>query len=122
MSLWHGIKGAAKYAAAVAAGDVATDEVAAARAAVCAACPSCKMYTVPSFGGEARAWFCGPAFEDRRGEAWTPTCGCAVGFGSERERRVELTAAGKTCVASESCPQSRWLATFPAPTTLPCVD
>lgn len=107
MSLWHAIEGAAKYAAAVATGDIASPTEQARRAAICGACLSLRMYKVPGISGESRAWFCGQAFVDNLAQR-TPTCGCLVGHGSEREKRVELTAAGKACVGSERCPQAKW--------------
>lgn len=95
---WTAAKGAAKFAAAVASGDVACDEDVAYRRGVCRACPSRERVQVPG-ASEPSDW-CGPPLEDRTNVPLTiegkevPTCGCLL--------------AGKTMVASEYCPQGLW--------------
>lgn len=93
MRLWHAVKGASKYAAAVAAGDAADAIEAGRRAALCGSCPNRRDYRVPALG--VTAAFCGPAFEDHGA-----TCGCLV--------QVSCRPAGKVCVRSESCPSGKW--------------
>lgn len=88
---WTAAKGAAKYAAAIAAGDLADDETTARRRAICRECPSRVRLTVK--GATSESDWCGPPFESRL-DAALPTCGCLI--------------AAKTAVASEPCPQGRW--------------
>lgn len=87
MNILTGIFGAAKFAAAVATGDVADDGTTEARRDICRACPSRVRKIAP-----------GAAFEsDWCGEPLSPTdatCGCLL--------------LGKTMVKSERCPQGKW--------------
>ena len=87
---WVAAKGAAKFAAAVEAGDIASAATVAARRSVCRACPSRVRVTV--MGAVAASDWCGQPFVETAGER--PTCGCLL--------------AGKTSVGSERCPQGRW--------------
>lgn len=89
-----GKKGAAKYLAAIEAGDIAGDEDVKARRERCRVCKSRTEW----LGSD----WCGPALEEHFGTE-APTCGCLV--------------YGKTLVASEACPQGRWpVAKPPYPT------
>lgn len=88
---WTGAKGAAKFAAAVASGDMADSLTMETRRAVCRACPSLRLVKIPG-ATEASHW-CGEPLVDRMGEP-LPTCGCLC--------------AAKTAVGSERCPQGRW--------------
>lgn len=88
-SAWVGMRGAARYASAVAAGDVADDATIDARLSRCGRCTArCADPDVP----EAVGW-CGPPFE-----AATlpdgPTCGCLL--------------EAKAAVKSETCLRGRW--------------
>ena len=98
---WHALKGAAKYVAAIATGDIATPETQERRAKLCAGCPDRNRYTALGM----YVWTCGTAGVDRK-DANPPTCGCIVLSGSRNQTSAE--AAGKTVVASERCPQGRW--------------
>jgi len=93
MSLWHAIKGAKRYAEAVATGDSADGITRAARASVCGKCPERREYRVPLLSLSAA--FCGEAFKET-----ATTCGCLVLAGDR--------PAGKTCVRSEACPKGLW--------------
>jgi len=108
MKPWQAIKGAAKYATALAIGDVADDGTAGARLRTCAACPSRKRYIMPS--GFRTLW-CGTPFEPVAGAA----CGCLIGAGSDADSSVAVTIegakyepAGKLSVRSELCPRGAW--------------
>lgn len=122
MSLWTALAGAAKYTAAVAAGDIADEDAQRLRIARCRTCPTARIHSVPLTG--AWAAFCGPPFVDRTGEP-EPSCGCLVAAapaqptdGDPATIRLRVLAAlqpaGKACVASEACPQGRWTASCPS--------
>ena len=102
--LWVAVKGAWKYARAVASGDVAGEDDARARVRSCDACSAADRVKTGKPG--VVAVYCG------RGElaADGPTCGCLVGISIGG---MPLGAAGKTQVASESCPRGRWVAIPP---------
>jgi hypothetical protein len=86
---WIGMRGAARYLEAVAAGDVAPEAAIEARLRVCRACPARTAdEDVPEAAG-----YCGPAFAAAELPDG-PTCGCAL--------------EGKASVASEVCPRGRW--------------
>jgi hypothetical protein len=104
-TLWTALKGAESYRAAMAAGDVASEDEQLSRAAICAACPSRTSRRVDSI--KATASYCGEPFNDRREEADKPTCGCLIAITNDGET---ISQAGKTMVASEQCPQKKWLA------------
>lgn len=118
MSVWTAIVGASRYAAAVAAGDVAGEDAKALRIARCRTCPSLKVHSVPVLGGWAG--FCGTPFEEAGS-----TCGCLVASATALQDQegdaqiirlrvlAALTPAGKACCGSESCPQGRWDADAP---------
>lgn len=87
MNALTGIYGAAKFAAALASGDVASDEVSEQRREVCRGCPS--RVRKPGLPGLPDSDWCGEPMEE------TPTtCGCLL--------------YGKTMVASERCPAGKW--------------
>ena len=98
MNLLVGVFGAAKYAAAIASGDIASEEVTEQRREVCRACPS-RVRKSPMPGVAESDW-CGSPMEETE-----KTCGCL------------LFAA--TMVASKECPQKKWLATERAPKSAP---
>ena len=93
--VWTAIKGARRYFAAIAAGDVADEATQAARAATCWACKSSTSRTTQAGTGV----YCGTAFREGK-----DTCGCLVVLRIEGK----LYAAGKTMVGTEACPQARW--------------
>lgn len=87
MNILTGIFGAAKFAAAVASGNIADEETVLRRREKCRNCPSRVRAVAP--GAVFESDWCGPALEE------TPTtCGCLI--------------LGKTLVGSESCPQAKW--------------
>ena len=94
--LWVALRGAAKYVAAVRAGDVADDATQQARAATCNGCRSARVRETET---EAVAVHCGVPFDEGR-----DTCGCLVAI------RVEgvVYPAAKTVVGSERCLQGKW--------------
>lgn len=101
---WVALKGAAKYRAAVARGDVRTQQEAHGCALKCAGCPSVTWRPILVDGIDgAEAGYCGPDFEDRT-DAALPTCGCLT---SLRVNGV-VYPGGKTMVRGEACPQGRW--------------
>ena len=105
---WTMLKGAAKYAAAVASGDIASPSAMAERAETCANCSARVRYK--ALGMYVHT--CGLAGHDRTRSDF-PTCGCVVL--TQSMNQSGFSAAGKTAVASEECPQGRWLAaTIPA--------
>lgn len=86
---WVGLKGAAEYAKAVAAGDVADDATWKARIEACRGCPALTPPGKPGVG------YCGKPFvEALDGPREARTCGCLV--------------AGKASVASQACPRGHW--------------
>ena len=85
------VKGGARFAAAIIAGDMAAADLVAFRREVCVSCPSRVRITVE--GASAESDWCGDPLVERLGEA-RPTCGCLL--------------AGKVRVASERCPQGKW--------------
>lgn len=101
--LWTAVKGAEKYRRALATGDIAPPNEAASRADICANCPSRKLHRIDAIDSDTG--YCGEPFRDQT-QSRPPTCGCMVTL----TVGGKLTAAGKVTVASESCPQGRWLA------------
>ena len=110
--IWTMIAGAAKYAAAMALGDVAPPEVQQKRAATCATCPHSWRYTLPVLNVVYET--CGPEGRENLHGTDVPTCGCLVYYVEPQDaidrdtEHMRARPAGKTCVASESCPQNRW--------------
>lgn len=86
--LWTIAKGGAKYAIAHATGDVAPEPVRELRAQICRDCPSRVRTKV--LGADGPSDWCGQPFIET-----SQTCGCLL--------------PAKISVASESCPQLRWL-------------
>lgn len=83
----NGVAGAARFAEALALGDVADDAAVDRRRSVCRACPSRVRAVAP--GAIFESDWCGePLVDDGR------TCGCLI--------------YGKTLVGSEACPQGKW--------------
>ncbi len=101
---WTMLKGAAKYAAAVASGDIAPSSDQTARADACANCPALTR----SSGLGMYVYTCGVVGHDRRSDPMFPTCGCIVLTASKNH--TGYSPAGKAVVASESCPQGKWTA------------
>lgn len=88
-------KGATKYLAAIARGDVCTEEIQAMRLATCKRCPWLTTDTAP--GALAPSSWCGKPLAPNLHERTPPgerTCGCLIPL--------------KITVASERCPQDRW--------------
>lgn len=102
--IWTMLKGAAKYAAAVASGDIATPSDQADRAATCANCSALARNSALGH----YVYTCGVVGHDRRSDPMFPTCGCIVLTAPRNQ--TDFTAAGKAVVASESCPQGKWSA------------
>ncbi len=97
--LWVALRGAARYAQAVASGDVADDATARERVAVCSVCPVHDVVATSKAG--VFAGYCGTS------DVPGVSCGCLVTltvFGDDRT----MTAAGKTLVGSERCPRGKW--------------
>lgn len=102
-TMWTAIKGADRYRSAMAAGDIAGDNDAKARAEICSNCPSRVRHDIKAIDGTAG--YCGSPFVVAMvGEK--PTCGCLVTL----TVGGEFSPAGKTLVASEECPQKLWAA------------
>lgn len=97
--LWSAIRGGWRYISAVAAGDITSEEVAAHRVSVCKECKACD--DVQTKLPNVIAHYCGSG-ETIDGE---PTCGCLV---SITVKGYPTQSAGKTSVATEHCPRSRW--------------
>ena len=91
--LWVGVRGAGRYAKAIASGDVASDQVVQERLCGERGCLSCPCVTSTTEPGGYVAHWCGTpltvATDDDGG-----TCGCLV--------------EAKASVASEACPRRRW--------------
>lgn len=83
------LRGAETFLAAIAHGDIASEERYAARLAQCGACPSRVDETAP--GASAPSSWCGRALKPGHDP---PTCGCCL-----------LVAC---LVGSKTCPQRRW--------------
>lgn len=97
--LWVALRGAARYAEAVATGDVADAPTACHRAAVCGRCGTHDVVGTSQRG--TFAGYCG------RVELPGVSCGCLVTLtvlGDSPEPRP----AGKTLVSSERCPAGKW--------------
>lgn len=93
---WVGMRGAARYMRAVAAGDVAEGGAVAERLAVCRGCPG----AVPDADlGDDAMWCGGPGAEV--GPDGMPTCGCLL--------------PAKASVGSETCPRASWPSVPPGP-------
>lgn len=89
---WYAMRGGAHYLQSIAAGDCAPMDDVKVRLAVCQQCPSCQ----PTPGSpRLLVGYCGQPLHDGR-EDTPPTCGCFL--------------PAKVCVASERCPQEKWLA------------
>lgn len=103
---WTGAKGAAKYAAAYAKGDIADDDVAACRfEGWCMSCPSVTHRPAMIHGRDeaVEIYYCGKAFVEQL-ETVMPTCGCLVGL----TINGMAEPGGKTVVRSSKCPQKKW--------------
>jgi len=92
--VWLGVRGAGRYARAVASGDVADDEGIDERLYGQRGCKNCPARTITSEGGYVASWCGTPLVEGR--DDLGPTCGCLV--------------EAKASVASEACPRGRWVA------------
>lgn len=90
---WTAVRGAARFVAALALGDVADPSRAETRASSCRECPLREDRTVT--GTPVSVSFCGRPFVEAPG-----TCGCLVLFAGR--------PAGKIMVRSEACPSGRW--------------
>lgn len=110
--LWTGVDGAAQYALAVARGDIADDETAAARAARCAACPAHTQTGRVICGHMVQIGWCGKRLDPKPygPDGWGKTCGCMVyqRVGADEVSEGEATAAGATMVKSKMCPRGEW--------------
>lgn len=89
---WVALKGARKYVAAVASGDIALPQVQDARLQKCRGCDALTVVAIPM---EAQPGFCGSPVEERMtGPVSQRFCGCLC--------------VGKAAVASEKCPRGKW--------------
>lgn len=89
--LMVGAAGAAKFARAIATGDIAPDNEVAFRRSVCLACPTRVRIQLADM--EAPGDWCGNPLLPADAP---PSCGCLI--------------YGKTLVGSERCPQNKWRA------------
>jgi len=96
--MWLACKGAARYAAAVAAGRVRSEAAAAGFVAVCSRCPEWTLEPTSMDG--VVAGYCGRL--DGRGKTG-PVCGCLVSL----TVAGVVYPAGKSVVEGEVCPQGR---------------
>lgn len=96
--LWVAVKGAWKYARAVATGDVAAPAIQGERLRRCVPCSASERAQTGKEG--LTAIYCGRGNRTADG----PTCGCLVGITIDGQ----TTPAGKTQVASEECPRCHW--------------
>lgn len=99
--VWVALKGATKYALAIASRDTATADTGEWRAETCARCP---LHTTRDTAAVSRkrpvvAIHCGDPFVEG-----AETCGCLVAI----TVGGTVYAAGKTKVGSERCPSDRW--------------
>jgi hypothetical protein len=90
-------KGGAVWAKAIATGDVADEATIEERRAICRQCPMMTVEALPGMTSPS-AW-CGKPFVAnlKDPDPSKRACGCLL--------------AGKTAVASQSCPQTRWTCT-----------
>jgi hypothetical protein len=102
------IMGFARYAAAIAGGNVADDETQAARVAKCGACALKRTRTIAGAGKfkGGTAWHCGTPFVDRVSSGGG--CGCLVALQVRGHTMNDPQAAGKSEVGSEKCPKGYW--------------
>lgn len=96
--MWLAAKGATRYAAAVAAGRVRTEEAAGVFAGVCSRCPEWTLEPTSKAG--VVAGYCGSL--DGNGKTG-PVCGCLVSLTVSGV----VYPAGKAVVEGEVCPQGR---------------
>lgn len=120
MGWWHGLKGYAKWKAAMARGEVRPEPERAIVAGMCAACTRMKMYAAIEVLG-FEVWpamgYCGkPTVETEE------TCGCIVlrevkpraggagmdGIVHATVNGRPVTACGKTECSGEMCPSREW--------------
>lgn len=97
--IWTAVNGGWAYVKAVEGGDVCATEEAQKRVRICATCSA--FDEEQSVVQDVRAFYCGTG-DDENGK---PTCGCLVAITVEKQ---PLQHAGKTIVASESCPRGYW--------------
>lgn len=107
---WKSFAGAVKFTSAIAMGDVADEDTQRQRLSVCASCEDLAKRKIPGTTDRRMMW-CGgilPRVGDKA------TCGCLLMAETTPERAmltidgVPLSAAGKTVVGSERCPQEKW--------------
>lgn len=132
--MWAGARGAGKYLAALATGDVAGSIVSEKRlATACAGCPATVRVRLPL--ADLVLWYCGPVVDPQADYNGGPTCGCLIACEtkSARARRrsgrlknppgpsiaSHAVPAGKTLVASEACPRGRYVSVTARGRTLP---
>lgn len=125
---WVGLKGAGKFAKAIAEGDLAGEAESLARISGCGVgggCLDCPALQVRegTLTGRITAWCGDPLVERLDGPKGERTCGCIVAYVPRQARKalegVEgvarralalelLQPAGKTLVGTEACPRRRW--------------
>lgn len=109
-TLWMAFKGAKFARQALKHGDVALPDVVDRRTATCAGCPSL-VWQDSKFPGVKTGW-CGQPFVSA-----SKTCGCLVTLSVKGEVRP----GAKVSVASEMCPQKKWMPSGDIPKTLATV-
>lgn len=93
------VRGFAKYAKALVAGNIASDEEQARRLAICDRCNIIRSRPIE----RGAALYCGEPFIDKIQQGMG--CGCLVAI---RVNGEPVSPAGKTEVATERCPLGRW--------------
>ena len=107
--VWGGIRGAAKYLPAMAAGRIRDEAEADACGRCCSTCPSHTERPILLDGVAVVAIYCGTIGVEERGEK--PTCGCLTAITIDGV----VQGAGKACVEGMGCGQGKWLpAAIPA--------
>lgn len=111
--LWLAIEGATTFRSAVARGDVATWSEQLVRAGKCSRCVWAHQVPKPKI--DAVAYYCGEPFKGRTNP---DLCGCLCAM----TINGRALPAGKTVVASESCPlenEDAWEAASPSTASMP---
>lgn len=108
--LWVAAKGAEKYRAAIAAGDIAPEVTQELRASVCAGCTAAPVTFTKVVGGGMdgveKGW-CGRALEEHQDSG---ACGCLVVLRVKGQTTANgvIVPGAKVAVGSERCPLGEW--------------
>lgn len=98
---WCAMKGASRFLASIASGDVAPEPAATERAEVCVKCPSVTKERIVVMGLAVDKLYCGLA---SHATIDPPTCGCLVGCTIDGK----VYPGAKTRVGTARCPQGKW--------------